>query len=87
MPVLRNPQVNAQMGFAPLKLVDVAIGHITMKLYPKITSTMPIYKHAHAFQVNKAALMNLPTELNLVFAAFGAQLNASSTVKGLLSNW
>jgi hypothetical protein len=75
------------MGFAPLELVDIAISRITAKLYPKITSTMPIHECAHAFQVNKAPLTNLPTDFNLVLSVFGAQLYASLTVKGLLSNW
>ena len=87
MPVLRNPQVNAQMGFAPLKLMDIASGRITAKLYLKITSTMAIYERAHAFQVKEATLTNLPMDFNCVFAAFGVQLNASLTVEGLLSNW
>ncbi len=44
-----NPQVNAKMGFAPLELVDVAVGHMSVKIYPRITATMPVYEHAHAF--------------------------------------
>ncbi len=48
---------------------------------------MPVYKRAHAFQVNKAALKDLPADLRLIIDAFGSQLNASSTVKGILSDW
>jgi hypothetical protein len=48
---------------------------------------MSMHEHAHTFQVNKLALKDLPTNLWLVFDAFGAQLNASSTIKGILSNW
>ncbi len=48
---------------------------------------MPIHEHAHAFQVNKAALMNLPTDFSLVLDAVSVQLNASSTVEGIISNW
>ncbi len=87
MSALWDPQVDAQMGFDPLKLVDIASGHITVKLYLKITSTMAIYERAHAFQVKEATLTNLPMDFNCVFAAFGVQLNASLTVEGLLSNW
>ena len=76
-----------EMGFAPLDLVDVPVCRITVKLYPKITPAMPVHECTHAFQVNKAALKDLPTDLRLVTDAFGAQLNASSTVKGILSNW
>ncbi len=75
------------MGFAPLDLVNVPVGRITVKLYPKTLPAMPVHKRAHAFQVNKAALKDLPADLRLVINAFGAQLNASSTVKGILSDW
>jgi hypothetical protein len=75
-----------EMGFAPLDLVDVPIGRITVKLYPKITPAMPVHERAHAFQVNKATLKDLSTNLRLVTDAFGAQLNASLTLKGILSN-
>jgi hypothetical protein len=60
---------------------------MTIKLYPKITPLMPVHERAHAFQVNKSVLKDLPTNLWLVIDAFGAQLNASLTVKGILSNW
>jgi hypothetical protein len=86
--VPRNPQVNAKMGFAPLKLVDMAVSHVSVKLYPRITATMPVYERAHAFQVNKTALTNLPgMDFGLVLDAFGTQLNSSSTVEGLISDW
>jgi hypothetical protein len=75
------------MGFAPLNFVDVPVRRITVKLYPKITPAMPVNERAHAFQVNKTALKDLPTILRLVTDAFGAQLNASLTVKGILSDW
>ncbi len=76
-----------KMGFAPLDFVDVPVHRITVKLYPKIMPAMPVHERAHAFQVNKAALKNLPTNLRLVTDAFGAQLSASSAVKGILSEW
>ena len=76
-----------KMGFAPLDLVNVPIGRITVKLYPRITPAMPVHEHAHAFQVNKATLKDLPTDLCLVTDALGAQLNASLTVEGILSDW
>ena len=76
-----------EMGFAPLDPVDVPIGRMTVKLYPKITAAMPVHERAHAFQVNKSALKDLPTDFRLVIDAFGAQLNASSTVEGILSDW
>ncbi len=83
----QDSRVVYKMGFAPLDLVNVPVGCMTVKLYPKISPTMPVHKRAHAFQVNKAALKDLPTDLRLVIDAFGTQLYASSTVKGILSDW
>jgi hypothetical protein len=48
---------------------------------------MPVQERVHAFQVNKSALKDLPTNLRLVIDAFGAQLNASLTFEEILSNW
>ena len=75
------------MGFASLDHVDVRIGTMTVKLYPKIMANMPVHEHTHAFQVNKSAQKDLPANFQLVIDAFGAQLNASLTVEGILSNW
>ena len=76
------------MGFAPLNLVNVSVGQLHVKLCPKIGPSMVfVYERAHAFQIAKAALENLPADLRLVMDAFGAQLNASSTVEGILSDW
>ncbi len=83
----QDSRVVYKMGFAPLVLVDVPVGRMTVKLYPKITPAMPVHECAHAFEVNKAALKDLPTDVRLVIDAFGAQLNASLTVEGILSNW
>ena len=75
------------MGFAPLDSVNVPVGRMIVKLYPKIIALMPVHEREHAFQVNKLALKDLPTNLWLVIDAFGAQLNASLTVEGILSKW
>ena len=83
----QDSRVVYEMGFAPLDLVDVPVGRMIVKLYPKITPPMPVHKRMHAFQVNKAALKDLLIDLRLVIDAFGAQLNASSTVEGILSDW
>ena len=82
----QDSRVVYKMGFAALDLVDVPIGRMTVKLYPKITPMMPVQERVHAFQVNKAGLKDLLTNLQLVIDAFGAQLNASSTIEGILSN-
>jgi hypothetical protein len=84
---LRDPAVFNQMGFTPLDLIDVSIGHISAKLYPKISLAMPVHECAHAFQVNKAAFTNLRTNFCLILDVFGMQLNASLTVGGILSDW
>ena len=76
-----------KMSFAPLDLVDVPVGRMALKLYPKITPAIPVHERAHAFQMSKAALKDLPPKLQLVIDAFGAQLNASLTVEGILSDW
>ncbi len=81
-----NPNAISEMGFMPLDLVDVTVGRISAKLYPKITSTMQIFDRTHAWQINKTTLFNLPKHFKLVIDAFGAQLNAISTVEGIVSN-
>jgi hypothetical protein len=75
------------MGFTPLDLVNVTVGHVSAKLYPKITLTMQIFDRAHAWQINKTTLFNLPADFKLVIDAFGAQLNATSTMEGIVSDW
>jgi hypothetical protein len=74
-------------GFTLQDLVDVHVGILTIKMYPKITPTMPVFERAHAFQVNKSALNHLQTNLRFVFDAFGDQLNATYTINGILSDW
>jgi hypothetical protein len=53
-----NYQVSAEMGFALLDLVNVLVGQSSIKLYPRLTASMPVYKRAHAFQGNKITLTN-----------------------------
>jgi hypothetical protein len=76
-----------KMGIAPLDPVDVPVGRMIVKLYPKIIPLMPVHEGVHAFQVNKFALKDLSTNLWLVIDVFGAQLNASLTIEGILSDW
>jgi hypothetical protein len=82
-----NLNAISEMGFMPLDLVNVTVGRVSAKLYPKTTSTMQILNRAHAWQINKTALFNLPMDFKLVIDAFGAQLNGTSTVEGIVSNW
>jgi hypothetical protein len=84
---LKDSAVYNQMGFASLDLVDMSVSRINIKLYPPLTKDMPVHKRKHAYQVNKATLTNLPADFSLNFDAFGAQLNASLTVEGIMSDW
>ena len=77
----------AAMGFVSLDLIDVNVGRTTVKLYPKVGPAMQIWEHAHAYQIIKTALTNLPTDLKLIIDAFGAQLNASLTTEGIISDF
>jgi hypothetical protein len=74
-------------GLTPQDLVEIHVGSVTAKVYPKIMPTMAVFERAHAFQVNKTALTNLQADLCLVFNAFGGQLNATSTIDGIYSDW
>jgi hypothetical protein len=84
---LKDSAVYNHMGLALLDLVDVSFGRIIVKLYPPLTKDMPVHERGHAYQVNKAALTNLPADISLILDAFGMQLNASSMVKGIMSDW
>jgi hypothetical protein len=75
------------MGLTSQDLVEIHVGSVTTKLYPKILPTMAVFEWEHTFQVNKTALTKLQADLHLVFDAFGGQLNATSTVGGIYSNW
>ncbi len=83
----QDSRIVHEMGFAPIDPVNVPVGWMIVKLYPKIVPLMPVHEGTHAFQVNKSTLVDLPTNLWLFFDAFGAQLNASLTVEGILSDW
>jgi hypothetical protein len=87
MASLQDTQTVYKIGFAPLDPIHASVGWMVVKLYPTIVPLMPMHERAHAFRVNKLALKDLPTNLWLAIDAFGAQLNVSSTVKGILSNW
>jgi hypothetical protein len=82
-----NPNAISKMGFTPLDLVDITVGCVSAKLYPKITSRMQIFDRTHAWQINKTVLFNLPADFKLIIDAFRSQLNATSTVEGIVSDW
>jgi hypothetical protein len=84
---LKDSAIYDQMGYAPLDLIDVSVGRISVKLYPPLTKDMTVHERGHAYQVNKAALTNVPADFSLILDAFGRQLNASSTIEGIMSDW
>jgi hypothetical protein len=83
-----NYQISAKMGFAPLDLVNVSVRRSSIMLYPRLMALMPVYERTHAFQVNKTALNNARgVKISQILDAFGAQMNSSLTVEGLISAW
>ena len=76
MSVFHESAVVDAMGFMPLDLLDVHVGRLTAKLYPKIGPAMKIWERAYTYQIAK-------TFVN----AFGAQLNANSTTEGIVSDF
>lgn len=75
------------LSFVPRDLVAVTVGRHSLNLYPCIDATMPVYERAHAFQVNKTAIMDAVADLNIKINALGVQLNASTSVDGLRAEW
>ena len=76
-----------EVTFAPRELVPVPVGKHQARLYPTIDSTMPVHERAHAFHINLTAIKNVPGDLSVQLDAFGAQLNASASVKGNKANY
>jgi hypothetical protein len=64
--LVKFPSSVEATGFMPQDLIDVCVGTITIKLYMKITPTMPVFGCAHTFQVNKSALDHLQSDLRLI---------------------
>ncbi len=73
--------------FAPKTLVPVLVGRTTMNLYPIVNTTMLVQKRANAFQINKNALLLQALNLRVMLDALGAQLNLSTSVKGMIEEW
>ena len=74
-------------SFAPKTLVPVSVGRTTMNLYPVVDTTMLVHEHAHAFQINKTALLLQALKLRVMLDALGAQLNLSASVEGMIEEW
>jgi hypothetical protein len=76
-----------KMTFVPRNLVTNQVCHLSVSVYPQIKLTMPVFEHAHAFQVVKSALKPLPVDTRLILDAMGTQLNCSTIVDGLMFDW
>ncbi len=71
-------------SFTPKTLVPVLVGRTTVNLYPVIDTTMLVHERAHAFQINKTALLLQALDLCVMLDALGAQLNLSASVEGMI---
>jgi hypothetical protein len=75
------------MSFSPKTLVPVSVGRTTVNLYLIINTTLLVHKCAHAFQINKTALLLQALDLRVMLDALGAQLNLSASIKGMIKEW
>ena len=75
------PSAFGKMAFVPRDLVR---SQYSASVSPKVESSMPVYKRAHAFQVARTALGPLPVDMRLILDALGTQLNCSAIVDGLI---
>jgi hypothetical protein len=73
--------------FAPRALVPVSVSRATVNLHPVIDPGMPVEECAHAFQVNKTALVSAPVNLRVQLDALGQQLDLAATVGGIRNDW
>jgi hypothetical protein len=73
--------------FVPRALVPVTVGRSTIKLYPIIDGNMATHEQAHAFHINKTALLLQYIDLRVQLDALGHQLNLSATVEGVINDW
>jgi hypothetical protein len=75
------------LGFLPKQLVPVSVGHYQVNLYPKLSPSMSVVEHAHAFQICKSTLSALNINICILFDALGSQLNCMATINGLVYNY
>jgi hypothetical protein len=71
-------------GFTPCALIPISVGRFTVNLYPIVNATMTVQERAHAFQINKAALLSIAIDLHAMLDALGAQLDLSASVEGMI---
>jgi hypothetical protein len=65
----------------------VTVGCSTINLYPIIDGNMATHEQAHAFHINKTALLLQYIDLRVQLNALGHQLNLSATVEGVINDW
>ena len=85
MTVLSKPA--HEMTFVPRPLVVVQVRRLQVSLYPVVDPSMSVFERAHAFQVAKSALKELPIDKRQILDALGAQLYCSAIVDGLVHDW
>ena len=73
--------------FVSRALVPVTVGRSTINLYPIIDDNMATHEQAHAFHINKTALLLQYIDLRIQLDAIGHQLNLSATVEGVINDW
>ena len=82
------PRVADSVGpFFPRALVPVTVGCSTINLYPVINGNMAMHEQAHAFHINKTALLSQYINLCIQLDALGHQLSLSATVEGIINDW
>jgi hypothetical protein len=79
-----NAQSVAGTLFAPQALVMGLDGCTTVNLYPVVDYTMMVHERAHAFQINKTALLSQALDLHVMLDTWGQQLNLSASVEGMI---
>jgi hypothetical protein len=86
---MAKPPAPASLGtpFAPHQLVQVRVGPATIGLYPVVDPSMPPHEHAHAFHINKTALVAQNIDIRLQLDTLDMQLNLSVTVDGTINDW
>jgi hypothetical protein len=83
-----TPRATSSGGpFAPRVLVLINIGRAMVNLYPIIDQSMATHERAHAFHINKTALLSQNIDLRVQLDALGHQLNLSAKVEGVITDW
>ena len=83
-----TPRAADSVGpFVLRPLVPVTVGRSTINLYSIIAGNMATHEQAHAFHINKTALLSQYIDLCVQFDALEHQLNLSATVEGVINDW